>query len=110
MAESDVSRISDDRLIEMVRLMGDQVPPVTLELANRLEECSVRLQAARKAVGTEDLVGILNGTVPVDTTVGVAEQLASHAASVDDARVRGMLEELVHQLVAPTLPALPAAA
>lgn len=110
MAESDVRHISDERLIDMVRSMGDQVAPIALELANRLEECSVRLQAARRAVGTDHLAGILDGTSPVDTTVGVAAHLAHHAESVEDARVRALLDDLVHHLVAPTLPALPAAA
>lgn len=110
MAELDVDSISDDRLIEMVREMGGQVPRVALELADRLEDRSARLRAARRALGTDELPGILDGTVPVDTVAGVAQQLTSYAGTLADPRLRALLEELAGKLAGTAQPALTAAA
>lgn len=108
--ESDIRQVSNEQLIEMVRDMAQHLPPVAVELANRLEESTVRLSTARHSVGTEQLGGILDGSIPVDTTVGVADHLAAFASTVDDPSLRAMLEGLAEELVAPTRLMLPAAA
>ena len=111
MAVVDLRADADAQLVAMVRSMRGPVPPVVLELADRLEDRSARLTAALEAVGTDALVSILDGSAPMETDAGVAQRLASYANScVTDPRIRELLNSLAAQMLQPAQVSLPPAA